>query len=173
MRLTKGVPTSHQRHGLLVVHRHPRKGLANVTTRGQHVRLSVRTFRVHIDQAHLHCGQRVLQITLTGVAGIIRIRARKPFRFRTPINVLFRLPHICTATGKAKGGATHALNRHVTCENIEVRPADLIAVFLLDRPQQATRLVEVAIIRPGVQRRKTLLPGAATATAVRCPVGAR
>ena len=38
-------------------------------------------------------------------------------------------------------------------ENHEVGPGDLPAVFLLDRPQQPWRLVEVRLVRPAIERR--------------------
>jgi hypothetical protein len=57
---------------------------------------------------------------------------------------------------------------HVAGEDHQVGPGDLVAVFLLDRPQQAARLVEVAVVRPAVERRKALrAPRATAAIAVR------
>ena len=49
----------------------------------------------------------------------------------------------------------------------------LLAVFLLDRPQQATRLVEIGVVRPAVERREALLARARAAAAVGDAIGAR
>jgi hypothetical protein len=46
----------------------------------------------------------------------------------------------------------------VAGEDHQVGPGDLVAVLLLDRPEQAARLVEVAVVRPAVERREALLP---------------
>ena len=44
--------------------------------------------------------------------------------------------------------------------------------FLLDRPEQAARLVQVDVVGPAVDRRKTLVAGAAAAASVTGAVGA-
>ncbi len=54
----------------------------------------------------------------------------------------------------------------------EVGPGNLAAVFLLDRPQQPARLVEVHVVRPAVERREPLLAVAGAAAAVADAVGA-
>ena len=54
MRLAEGVAAGDQRDGLFVIHRHAREGLADIARRGDRVRVAVRAFRIHIDQAHLH-----------------------------------------------------------------------------------------------------------------------
>jgi len=51
-------------------------------------------------------------------------------------------------------------------------PGQAVAVFLLDRPEQAAGLVEVAVVGPGVQRCEALVAGGGTATAVGGAVGA-
>ena len=58
-------------------------------------------------------------------------------------------------------------------EDHQVGPGNLPAVLLLDRPQQATRLVEAHVVRPAVERREALLASAAAAAAVTRAVGAR
>ena len=65
MSLAKGMATSHQRHGFFVIHRHPGKCFTHIMRTGQWIWIAIRAFRVHIDQAHLHSRQRMLQITLT------------------------------------------------------------------------------------------------------------
>jgi tRNA(Phe) wybutosine-synthesizing methylase Tyw3 len=62
MGLAERVSAGDQRNRLLVIHRHARKGLANVPRRGHRIRLAVRPFRIHVDQAHLHRAQRILQL---------------------------------------------------------------------------------------------------------------
>ena len=57
----ESVPTGDERDGLFVVHRHARKGLANVTAGGDRIRVAVRAFRVYVDQPHLHGGERIFR----------------------------------------------------------------------------------------------------------------
>src|SRR3546814_15759478 len=47
------------------------------------------------------------------------------------------------------------------------------SIFLLDRPQQAARLVEISVVGPAVERRETLLPAVGAAAAVGGAIGAR
>src|ERR1043166_5834161 len=47
------------------------------------------------------------------------------------------------------------------------------AVLLFDGPQKPARLVEVRIVRPTVERRKTLLAAAGAAAAISNSIGAR
>src|SRR6187551_2972779 len=49
--LTKGVTTCNQRYRFLVIHRHAAEGFANVASRCNRIRFSVRTFWIHIDQS--------------------------------------------------------------------------------------------------------------------------
>src|SRR5690606_22435011 len=53
----------------------------------------------------------------------------------------------------------------------QISPADLVAVLLLDRPQQATCLVEIGVVRPAVEGREALVTGAGAATAASDAVG--
>jgi hypothetical protein len=52
---------------------------------------------------------------------------------------------------------------HVAGEDHQVGPGNLLAVLLLDRPEQAAGLVEVAVVGPAVDRRETLVAGAGAA----------
>ncbi len=54
----------------------------------------------------------------------------------------------------------------------QVGPGDLPAIFLLDRPQEPARLVEIHVVRPAVEGRETLLAGPGAAAAVGDAVGA-
>ena len=60
--LAEGVAAGDQRDGLLVVHRHAAEGLADVAGRGERIGIAVRAFGVDVDQAHLHGGQRILEV---------------------------------------------------------------------------------------------------------------
>ena len=162
MAFAKGVAARDQRHGVFIVHAHTRECFPHIAARGQNVRFAIRALRVHIDQTHLNSRQRVLEIAFTGITLVT-----KPFGFRTPIHVFFRCPNISASTAKSEGLAAHRFNRDVARQDHQIRPADRVAVFLLDRPQQTPCLVEIAIVRPAVQRRETLLASAA-ATATVC-----
>ena len=164
--LAEGVAAGDQRDGLFVVHRHAEEGFADVLGRGDRVRIAVRAFRIDVDQAHLHRAERLGELAFAAVAFVA-----EPGAFGTPIE-LFRLPDIGAAAGETEGLEAHRLQRDVAGEDHQVGPGDLAAVFLLDRPQQAARLVEVGVIGPGVERREALLTGAGAAAAVGDAVGA-
>jgi hypothetical protein len=83
-----------------------------------------------------------------------------------PVNVFFGFPDVFTATGKTKGLEAHGFQRHVARQDDQVGPRELAAVFLLDGPQQAAGLVQVAVVGPAVQRGKALVAGACAAAAV-------
>ena len=167
MRLTKGVTTRDQRDRFIVVHRHPAKGVADVIGRALQIGFAVRPFGVHIDQAHLHSGQRVFQRAFLAVAFVAQ-----PFVLGAPIDILFGFPTVHAATGEAECFQPHRFQRDIAAQDDQVTPGNLVAVFLLDRPQQAARLVEVGVIGPAVERRETLRARAGPATAIRRPVGA-
>ena len=68
MRLAERVTTRDQGDRLVIVHRHPAEGFANVARSGHRIGDAVGPFGVDIDQTHLNRGERVLQVTVTGVA---------------------------------------------------------------------------------------------------------
>ena len=173
MRLAEGVAAGHQRDGLLVVHRHAREGLAHVATRRHRIRIAVRTLGVHVDQAHLHRGERVLEHAVAGVTALRLVAGRQPLVLGAPVDVFFRLPDVLAATAEAEGLEAHGLERAVAGQDHQVGPGDPVAVLLLDRPQQPASLVEVAVVGPAVERREALVTGAAAAATVRRAVGAR
>ena len=72
MAFAEGVTAGDERDGLFVVHRHACEGLSNVTAGGDRIRVAVRAFRVHVDQAHLHGGERILEFPVTGVALVVQ-----------------------------------------------------------------------------------------------------
>src|SRR6185369_15220173 len=107
-----------------------------------------------------------LQLALAAVA-----RVTEPGVFRAPIELL-GFPGIGAATGKPERLEAHRFQRDVAGEDVEIGPGELAAVFLLDRPEQPACLVEVRVVRPGIERRETLLPAAGAAAAVRHAIGA-
>ena len=68
VRLAEGVAAGDQRDGFLVVHRHAAEGVADVVGRGERIGIAVRAFGVDVDQAHLHRGERILQVARVHVA---------------------------------------------------------------------------------------------------------
>ena len=159
--LAERVPARDQRDGLLVVHPHAPERLADVPGRGERVRDGVRALRVDVDEAHLVGGQRAIQLPDAAVALVA-----EPGALGTPVDVLVGLPDVRPAAGEAEGRETHRLQGAVAREDHQVGPGDRAAVLLLHRPEQPARLVEVAIVRPAVQRRETLHAGAGAAAAV-------
>ena len=79
--LAEAVAAGDQRDGLLVVHRHAAEGLADVLGRRQRIRVAVRTFRVHVDEAHLHGAERRLELALAAVALVA-----EPGAFGSPVS---------------------------------------------------------------------------------------
>src|SRR5262249_47577296 len=135
VRLAERVAARDERDGFFVVHGHAREGLANIVRRCQRIRIAVRSLRIHVNQAHLHGCERLLQIARAAVALITEPRA-----LGSPGDVFFGLPNVGTSTRKAKGLEAHGLERDVAGEYHQVAPRELLAVLLLDRPKQAARL---------------------------------
>src|SRR5205823_4628998 len=100
---------------LFIVHGHTGESLPNVARRSKRIRVSIRTFRVHIDQTHLHGSQRTLKITLSAVALV-----RQPLAFWSPEDVFFGLPNILAPAAKTEGLEPHGLERHIAGENHEI-----------------------------------------------------
>ena len=172
MRFSKCVTTSHQRNSLTVIHAHARECIADVVCRCERVRVAIWALGVDVDQTHLHSSQRVLEIALTRVTAVLATRVLQPLFLRAPVCVLFRLPNIRTTTAETECFETHRFHRDVTCQNEQVCPRNLVAIFLLDGPKQATRFVEVAVVRPAVERCETLLSCGTTPTTIGCAVSA-
>ncbi len=166
--LAEGVPAGDQRDRLLVVHRHAVERLADVAGRAERVRVGVRALRVDVDETHLDGAQGILELAVAGVA-----RVAQPLGLRAPVDVLVGLPHVLATAGEAEGLKAHRLQCDVAGEDHQVRPREALAVLLLDRPHQPAGLVEVRVVRPGVQRREALLARAGTTTAVADAVRAR
>ena len=160
MGFTEGVTTGNQGNGFFIVHGHARKRFANVVGGSLRVRVAIGTFRIHIDQPHHGGCERVLQVSLIREPGVIG----EPVFFAAPVHVLIRFPGIFTTTGKTKGFKAHGFQCHVTGKNDQIRPGNLAAVFLFHRPDQSAGLVQIDVIRPAIERGKTLLAATAAAT---------
>mmetsp|Transcript_53157 Transcript_53157/g.124507 ORF Transcript_53157/g.124507 Transcript_53157/m.124507 type:complete len:299 (+) Transcript_53157:1535-2431(+) len=166
--LAEGMAAGNQRDDLLVVHRHAAEGGADIGRRGEVVAAGIGAFGIHIDQSHVRGGEVGVQLTLAVEAPVVG----QPGGLLPPVHVLVGLPAVLAAAGKAEGAKAHALQRDIAGQDEEVGPGDGLAVFLLDRPQQAAALVDVDVVGPGVQRRKALLAAPAAAAAVLGAVGA-
>ena len=90
----------------------------------------------------------------------------EPGALGTPVDVSSGSQTSGPAAGEAEGREAHRLQGAVAREDHQVGPGDRAAVLLLHRPEQPARLVEVAIVRPAVQRREALHAGGRAASAV-------
>ena len=108
----------------------------------------------------MHRAERIRELPIAAVALVTEPGALGP-----PVDVL-GLPDILAAAGETKGLEPHRLEGDVAGQDDQVGPRDLPAVLLLDRPEQPARLVDVRVVRPAAQRRKTYLARTRTATAV-------
>src|SRR5216684_3444676 len=170
--LAEAVSAGDERNRLLVVHRHALEGLANVDGGGHRIRLEVRPVRIHVDQAHMHGSQRILEIADAAVA-LVATRIREPGLLLAPVDDLVGLPHIGAPAAEAECLEAHGFERDIAGKDHEVGPRDLRAVFPLDRPQEPARLIEVRIVRPGAEGCEALLAGAGAAATVADAVRAR
>ena len=167
MGLAEGMAACDEGDGLLVVHRHAAEGGTDILGGGHVVAAGVRAFGVDVDQAHVGGAERLNQVAVAGEALV----DAQPRNLLTPVHVLVRLPYVRTAAAEADGPEAHRFQRNVAGKDQQVGPGDLLAVLLLDRPQQAARLVDVDVVGPAVERCEALLAPAAAAAAVGDPVG--
>ena len=165
------VPPGRQGDRLFVIHRHAGKGDPHVLGGFQRIRIAVDPFRVDVDEPHHHCRQRVVQIPLARVTTAGLAARCQPLLLRAPIDVFLGVPDILAAEGEAERLEPHGLISHGAGQNDQIGPADLVAVLFLDGPQQTPGLVQVGVVRPGVERSKTLIAGTATTTAIGDTVG--
>ena len=161
--LAERVAAGDERNGLLVVHRHPGEGLADVVGRGSRVGHAAGSFRIHVDQAHGDVAvRRVAQVERT----VVDVTLVAEPRVLRPPEDLLRFPDVVATEPEAERLEAHVLEGDVAGEHEQVGPGDLLAVLLLDRPQQAASLVEVGVVRPAVERGEALRAVAAAAAAV-------
>ncbi len=164
--LAERVAAGDERDGLLVVHRHAGERHADVAGRGQRVGVAVGALGVDVDEAHLDRAELLLELALTGVALVA-----EPGVLGSPEDLL-GLPDVLATEGEAEVLEAHVLHGDGAGEHEQVGPGDLLAVLLLDRPQQPAGLVEVGVVGPGVERGETLAAVAGAAATVVDAVGA-
>ena len=95
--LAEGMAAGNQREGLLVVHRHAAEGLADIAYSSGWIRLSIGSFRIHVNQAHLDSAERMVELTFALIAFV-----PQPLALGTPENVLLRYPHVLAAAAEAE-----------------------------------------------------------------------
>ena len=100
----EGMAAGNECDRFLVVHRHARESFADVPCRRNGIGLSIRPFRIHVDQTHLHGSERILKITIAAVALV-----RQPRAFRSPVHFLFGLPDIRAAAAETECLEAHDL----------------------------------------------------------------
>ena len=76
------------------------------------------------------------------------------------------MPDVGATETESVGLQAHRLVGDVAGQHHEVGPAQLVAVLLLDGPEETASLVEVGVVGPRVEGRKTLVAGARTTAAV-------
>src|SRR6187402_1440366 len=108
VRLTETVAAGDQRHRFFVVHRHAREGLSDVAGRRDGVGIAIRALGVHVDEAHLHRSQRILEVAFAGVTPVI-----EPGFLGAPVHVLIRLPNVFATAAEAEGLEAHRFERDV------------------------------------------------------------
>ncbi len=135
--------------------------------------LAVRALRVHVDEAHLHVGERLREFPVAGIAAVLVTAVGEPLGLAAPVHVFLGFPDVLAPEAEAEGPEAHVLKGDVTGQDEQVGPGNPVAVLLLDRPEQAARLVEVAVVRPAVDGREALRTGRPAAAAVAGTVGAR
>ena len=167
VRLSERVSACGQRHGFFVVHGHAAECFTNVLCAEKRVRVRVRALWVDVDQSHLHGSEWVLKVLARIAVAIIA----KPFIFASPVNVVFWVPDVRSATAETKNGAAHGLDGDLTGQDEKVSPTDGVAVLLLDWPQQAAGFVEVAVVGPAVERSETLCARSTATTTVAGSIG--
>ena len=143
-----------------------RERLADVAGRLERVGLAVGALRVDVDEAHLDRAERPRELAVTAVALVA-----EPGVLRTPEDLL-GLPDVLAPEPEAERLEAHVLQRDVAGQDEQVGPRDLLAVLLLHRPEQPSRLVEVGVVGPAVERGEPLPAVAGAAAAVLDPVGA-
>ncbi len=82
----------------------------------------------------------------------VTVFVAEPGLLRAPVDGLVRFPRVGTATGEAKGLEAHGLEGDVASEEQQVSPRDAVAILLLDGPEQAAGLVQVAIVGPAKEK---------------------
>src|SRR5271165_6862895 len=117
MGLAERVSAGDESHRLLVIHRHAGERLTDVLDCGGWIRLAIRPFRIHVNQAHLDGGERIGELAVATVALV-----GQPLALRPPVNIFFRLPDVLAPTAETEGLESHRLQGDVTGEDHQVSP---------------------------------------------------
>src|SRR5580704_6601179 len=160
--LAEGMTARDQSDGLFVVHCHPSKSFPDIFRCLDRIGNAFGAFRVDINQTHMGRAKRVGEITFTRKAFI----APHPGCFNSPVDVEVRFPNVRTSAGETESLKAHGFQRYVSREDHQVGPRDLLAVFLLNWPQQAPCSIEVDVVWPAIEWSETLLASAAASTTV-------
>lgn len=90
---------------------------------------------------------------VTVAVGILAITLAvgHPLGLGAPVDGLVRLPGVGTATGETESLEAHGLEGNVAGEDEQISPANLVAILLLDGPEETTGLVEVTVVGPAVE----------------------
>ena len=107
----EGVAAGNQRDGLLVVHRHAKERFADVLGRSDRIRIAVRSFRIDVDEAHLHGAERLRKLAFAAIAFVAQ-----PSALGTP-EELFRLPNVGAAAGETERLEAHRVEGDVAGED--------------------------------------------------------
>ena len=171
VRLADSVATGSQRDGFFIVHRHPGKCLPDLSSGSERIWYPVYPLRVDIDEPHLNSGQRVFHRRRVCYVAVAVVTGRQPLFLRTPVGVLLRVPKIWATKSETKSLEPHRLVGNISGQNHQVCPAEFVAVFLFNRPQQTAGLVEVCVVWPRVQRGEALGATSPTTPAISGAVG--
>src|SRR3954451_4694622 len=76
------------------------------------------------------------------------------------------MPDVFTAKTKPESFQPHGLIGHSTCQGNKIGPTKPVAVFFLDGPEQTPGFIQICVIRPGIQRGKSLVTGTCTTPTV-------
>src|ERR1700722_9927947 len=114
---TERVPAGDQGDRLRIIHRHAGERLADVPRRGDRVRLSVRSFRVDVDQTHLNGAKGTGELAVATVALVA-----KPLALMSPLDALFGYPDNLSPAGETERLEAHRFQGNVTRENHQVGP---------------------------------------------------
>src|SRR5580698_8580414 len=94
--LAEGVTAGNERNGFLVIHRHARESLSDIPRRGDGIGLSIRSFRIHVDQTQPPRGERVPPVPIRAGTPL-----GKPPSPRAPVHLL-RFPHVLASAAKTE-----------------------------------------------------------------------
>ena len=166
MSFAKRVTARNQSHGFFVIHGHSPKCLPDVFGSQKRIRISIGTFRVHINESHLNCGQRILQIP------VFVPLVSQPFLFGPPIDQV-GFPLILTPASVTK--VLKPIDSRATLPARTIRSAQemLLPYFCLTGQSRRRALSRFALSGQLLSGSNRLLTAACTAATVRNTVGSR